>query len=156
MRSLIVVVSVHHGNTRKVASALSEVLGSVVKEPEEVSLEEFSSCDLVGFGSGIYFGKFHKRLLDFVRNLPPLGGKKAFVFSTSGLGRESYNRPLEELLTRRGFVVLGSFACRGFDTFGPLKLFGGINRGRPGKKDLENAVRFAREIQTYLGRDKDA
>ncbi|MEN3184891.1 MAG: flavodoxin family protein [Atribacterota bacterium] len=151
MRSLVVVVSVHHGNTRKVALALAEALGSVVKEPEEVSEEEVLSCDLVGFGSGIYFGKFHRRLWGFVENLPHCTGKKAFVFSTSGLGKREYNRPLEELLEKRGFVVLGSFACRGFDTFGPLRLVGGINKGRPGKGDLEDATRFAREMQALYG-----
>lgn len=147
MRSLIVVVSVHHGNTKKVASALSGVLEGVVKEPEEVSREELALYDLFGFGSGIYFGKFHRRLVRFVESLPFSGGKRAFVFSTSGLGKEGYNRALSELLVRRGFVVLGSFACRGFDTFGPLKLFGGINRGRPNAEDLENAVRFAQDIR---------
>lgn len=150
MQSLIVVVSVHHGNTQKVASALSAVLGSVVKEPEAVSQEEVLACDLLGFGSGIYFGQFHRRILRFVESLPPLEGKKAFVFSTSGLGKEAYNRSLEERLIRRGCVLLGSFACRGFDTFGPLRLFGGINRGRPDEVDLENARRFAQEIRALF------
>lgn len=151
MRSLVIVVSLHHGNTHKVALKLAEILGCTVKEPEEVSQEEILSCDLVGFGSGIYFGKFHRRLVSFVENLPPCAGKKAFVFSTSGLGKREYNRSLEELLKERGFVVLGSFACRGFDTFGPLRLVGGINRGRPGKEDLEDAARFALEIQALYG-----
>lgn len=153
MRSLIVVVSVHHGNTRKVALALSGVLGGVIKEPEEVSQEELLSCDLVGFGSGIYFGKFHRRLLRFAKSLPFFEGKRSFIFSTSGLGKKEYNRPLEELLIQRGFVLLGSFTCRGFDTFGPLWLIGGINRERPNEKDLENAMRFAQEIQALWERE---
>lgn len=152
MRSLIIVVSVHHGNTRKVALALSEVLGGVVKGPGEVSQEELVSYDLIGFGSGVYFGKFHRRLLRFVENLSPCVGKKGFVFSTSGLGKKEYNRSLEKLLVQRGFVVLGSFACRGFDTFGPLWLVGGMNRGRPNEKDLKDAMRFALEIQALCER----
>lgn len=151
MRSLVIVASVHHGNTRKVALKLAEVLGCAVKEPEEVSQEEILSCDLVGFGSGIYFGKFHRRLVSFVENLPPCEGKRAFVFSTSGLGKREYNRSLEELLKKRGFTVLGSFACRGFDTFGPLRLVGGINRGRPDERDLEDAARFALEMKALYG-----
>ncbi|MCS7241582.1 MAG: flavodoxin family protein [Candidatus Caldatribacterium sp.] len=147
MRSLIVVVSVHHGNTRKVALALAEALGSVVREPEEVTQDEVASCDLVGFGSGIYLGRFHRRLLRFVERLPYSEGKKAFVFSTSGLGKKEYNLSLEELLKKRGFIVLGSFACRGFDTFGPLWLIGGINKGRPDTRDLADAVRFASQIK---------
>lgn len=152
MRSLIIVVSVHHGNTRKIALALSEVLGGVITEPNEVSQEELLSYDCIGFGSGIYFGKFHRRLLRFVEGLSPCVGKKSFVFSTSGLGKKEYNHSLEKLLVQRGFVVLGSFACRGFDTFGPLWLVGGINRGRPNEKDLEDAMRFALEIQARCER----
>lgn len=152
MRSLIIVVSVHHGNTRKVALALSEVLGGVITEPNEVSQEKLLSYDCIGFGSGIYFGKFHRRLLRFVEGLSPCVGKKSFVFSTSGLGKKAYNHSLEKLLVQRGFVVLESFACRGFDTFGPLWLVGGINRGRPNEKDLEDAMRFALEIQARCER----
>jgi len=150
VKSLIVVVSVHHGNTRRVAQAMGEVLESQIREPEELAPEDLAAFDLVGFGSGIYFGRFHRRLIAFVERLPHGQGQKAFVFSTSGLGRASANRPLEELLRQKGFAVLGSFTCKGYDTFGVLRVFGGINRGKPGEKELGKARKFARFLRILV------
>ncbi|WP_305153276.1 hypothetical protein [uncultured Dubosiella sp.] len=42
--------------------------------------------------------------------------------------------------------MIGAFGCRGFDTFGPFKWIGGIAKGRPDQKDVENAVCFFEEI----------
>jgi flavodoxin len=38
--------------------------------------------DLIGFGSGIYGGKFHQTLIQFIEGLPTFAGKQAFIFST--------------------------------------------------------------------------
>lgn len=43
--------------------------------------------------------------------------------------------------------MLGEFSCKGYDTFGPFKLVGGIAKGHPDERDLENARKFYREIQ---------
>lgn len=147
MKSLVIVVSVHHGNTLRVAQAIGEVLGCTVCEPETVAPEDVLACDLVGFGSGIYFGRFHRRLVHFVRSFPSIEGKRAFVFSTSGFGRKEYNRSFERMLTEKGFTVMGSFACRGYDTFGLLWILGGINKGKPAEEELEDARRFARSLR---------
>lgn len=142
MRSIIICVSVHHGNTEKVARAMAEVLGAEVVEPEEV--ESLHDYDLVGFGSGIYFERHHRRLLSFVDRLPTLEGKRAFVFSTRGTGpAKFYHRPLRKKLLEKGFRIVGEFSCKGLDTVGPLKLFGGINKGRPNEEDLRRAREFA-------------
>jgi flavodoxin len=47
----------------------------------------------------------------------------------------------------RGFSITGEFSCKGWDTVGPLKLFGGINKGRPNEDDLEEARVFARGLK---------
>ena len=41
---------------------------------------------------------------------------------------------------------LGVFYCKGFDTFGPFKLVGGINKNRPNTEDMEQAVPFYRGL----------
>ena len=41
---------------------------------------------------------------------------------------------------------LGVFYCKGFDTFGPFKLVGGINKNRPNTEDMEQAVQFYRGL----------
>lgn len=43
--------------------------------------------------------------------------------------------------------MLGEFSCKGYDTFGPFKLIGGIAKGHPDTQDLENARKFYRKIQ---------
>ena len=38
------------------------------------------------------------------------------------------------------------FSCKGYDTYGPFKLVGGIAKGHPDEKDLTAAVDFYKEI----------
>jgi hypothetical protein len=49
-------------------------------------------------------------------------------------------------LERKGFDVVGEFHCRGFDSWGPLWLAGGINRRHPDAQDLDRAADFARRL----------
>lgn len=150
-RNLIVVASVHHGNTARVAEAMADVLGAEVVTPEAVAAGGLDGCGIVGFGSGVYYGRMHESLFDFVRRLPDAGAvdevaaPRAFVFSTSGLPflARVWHAPLERLLARKGFDVVGDFACRGFDTWGPLWLAGGLNRKHPDDRDLARAREFA-------------
>jgi len=66
MKSLIVNVSAEHGITEKVARAISDVLGADLREVKDVDLSTIHDCDQMGFGSGIYKGNFHARLLKLV------------------------------------------------------------------------------------------
>lgn len=43
-------------------------------------------------------------------------------------------------------VRFGAFACKGWNAYGSFKLIGGINKGRPNDKDLENAREFAKRL----------
>ncbi|MGC8779185.1 MAG: flavodoxin, partial [Candidatus Caldatribacteriaceae bacterium] len=101
---------------------------------------------------GIFFGRFHRRILDFVDRLPSGRGKKVFVLSTSGLGQPSYNDFLTAMLKKKDFQVMGSFACRGYDTFSLLKVFGGINRERPNEDDLKASGLFAAKLREEIER----
>lgn len=44
------------------------------------------------------------------------------------------------------YEKIGKFSCKGYDTFGPFKLVGGIAKGRPNAKDLAAAVDFYRGL----------
>ena len=147
---LILCKSVHHGSTAKVAEAMRGVLGARVAAPEEVPYTSLADCVLVGFGSGVYYGGMHTAILDWLRGLPDaeVPTIPAFIFNTSGLPflATLWAAPLRRLLARKGFDVLGEFACRGFDTWGPLWLTGGLNRNHPDERDLERARLFADEI----------
>ena len=147
MKTLIVCVSVHHGNTEKIAIAMANALQATLLKPGEVNVERIAECDLVGFGSGIYFRKHHRTLLALVDRLATTSGRKAFVFSTSGQGSSKYNQPLISRLIEKGFDVISSFSCKGFDTWGPIGLLGGMSKGRPNEEDLKQAENFARTLK---------
>ena len=58
-----------------------------------------------------------------------------------------YHKAMQEKLASKGLKVVDEFSCRGFDTFGPLFLIGGLNKGKPDEKDLENARQFALRLK---------
>ncbi|GAA4545706.1 flavodoxin family protein [Amycolatopsis samaneae] len=150
MKAVIVCTSVSHGNTKRIAEVMGEVIGAPVLAPEETDPAELAACDLVGFGSGIFHLDFHPRLREFVRSLPGVARGKAFVFATRGLPEPSfrpYTRRFTGLVEQKGFEVIDTFACSGFDTWLPFKLVGGIRRGHPGPADLAAALRFAEGLR---------
>ena len=148
-RCLILCKSEHHGNTAQVARAMADALGpaSVTAAPEEVPYTSLGDYGLLGIGSGVYYGRMHPAIDEWVRGLPdaPEPTMPAFVFSTSGLPFLAglWHRPLKRLLACKGFDVVGEFACRGFDTWGPLWFAGGLNRKHPDDRDLARAREFA-------------
>jgi flavodoxin len=144
----IVYASVHHGNTRQLAEALSAELSAdrfTVEEAKNVDLSQYA---LVGIGSGIYFGRHHQSLLDWVDSWKE-APQRTFLFSTAGLPFLWWflHAALRNRLTRKGCSVLSEFCCRGWDTVGPLWLVGGINRKHPNARDLDRARDFARQFK---------
>lgn len=151
-KSLILCKSIHHQNTAQIARVMAQVLNADVASPEEVPYTSLSDCGLFGFGSGVYYGRLHTALYAWLHGLPACRKalKPAFVFSTSGLPLlwKAWHAPLKKLLIQKGFDVVGEFACRGFDTWGPLWLAGGLNRKHPDARDLERAREFAHKLVT--------
>lgn len=147
-------ISVHHGNTERVAVTMAKILDADLVQGNQVDTNMLERYDLIGFGSGIYFGKHHERLLDFVDKLPVVKNRKAFIFSTSGLRKipfvHDFDKPLRKKLQRKGFDITGEFSCRGLDTYRATKLVGGINKGRPDANDLKQAEDFARGLKDSL------
>jgi len=70
MKTLIIYTSIHHGNTEKIARAMAEVLGAKLMRTHEADINCISEYDLIGFGSGIYFGKYHRNILNLIDKLP--------------------------------------------------------------------------------------
>lgn len=151
MKSLIVCYSHHHNSTQKIAEVMAKVLDAQIKTPQQTNPEELQGYDLVGFGSGIYGGKAHKDMLKLADNLPQVTNKKAFIFSTSGGGTVEYmaktHKRLKEKLQSKGYTIVNEFTCKGFNTFAFLRLFGGMNKGRPSVEDLKHAEEFASKLK---------
>ena len=150
MKTAICYYSRHHGNTRKVAEAMA-LEGGVdlidVTTRQMVRLEEY---DCVGFASGIYGFEFHRAVTAFARQYLP-EGKPVFFVCTYGALRGAGAKELEKLAQERGCPVLGTFGCKGYNTFGPFKLVGGIAKGHPDEQDLKNARGFFRDMRDRLG-----
>lgn len=154
MNTLIVYESIHHKNTEKVTMRIARILNAKVTKPENIDTSEFEEYQLIGFGSGIYWGKHSAKILQLVDGISRVEGKKAFIYSTSGLRPlpifHDFNKPLQDKLLAKGFEIIGVFSCRGYDSNGLLRLFGGINKGRPSEKDLAEAEKFAEKIKEKI------
>ena len=155
MKVLIICLSVHHGNTGKVAAVLAGELNATIIRPSEVDVSKLGAYDLIGFGSGIYHHSHHRSLIDLAEKLPRME-KPAFIFSTRAYGkplparREDHSN-LRERLEARDYRIVGEFSCRGWSTFSVMRLFGGVNRGSPGEKELAEARHFARSVRVSGG-----
>ncbi|MFH1393906.1 MAG: flavodoxin family protein [Candidatus Micrarchaeota archaeon] len=155
MKCVIICKSVHNGNTKKIADSMAEVLNADVRLPTDVEMNACEEYDLIGIGSGIYHSKHHDSLFRLVQQLrPSRQGNRIFIFSTSGMEERKhlndYTKPLKDMLLAKGFDVVGTFSCRGYDNWGPFKLVGGINKGRPNDEDVANARQFASKLAERL------
>ncbi len=151
MNNLIVLHSYHHGSTKKVAAAMSDILEAEIKPAAGTGADEPGKYELVGFGAGIDSGRHYKELLDYACRLPAGDKKPCFIFSTSGVytvkKMAADHAALREILLAKGYVVVGEFSCRGYNTNSFLKHFGGMNKGCPTEEDLKNARAFAERMK---------
>ena len=140
-KAVIVYHSEHHGNTKKLVKAIASVHAIDLVEAENAAGMDFSGYDAIGFASGIYMSGLHPSL-EALAGSAALRGKKAFVLYTSGSGNAKYAAGLTAKLEEAGLTLLGVYQCKGFDTFGPFKLIGGIAKGHPTAEETTGAVRF--------------
>ncbi len=139
--------SSHHDNTKKLVSGIEGVEAFPVNQAGEAALSQYR---LIGLASGVYMGKPHASLLELAgkiaqdsRGNPP----EIFAVCTSGSGGKGYARRFQAQLEELGLPVVGAFSCRGFDTFGPWKLVGGIAKRHPDQRDLEAFRAFLERLR---------
>lgn len=149
-KALLVLKSVHHQNTAHIAREMAGVLGAESCSPAECPYSRLADLRLLGIGSGIYYGRVHDELWQWVRELPDMYASSlpVFIFTTSGLPilAKLWHRAVKNMLDRKGYDVIAEFSCRGFDTWGPLWLTGGLNRRHPDDRDLRRAREFAARV----------
>ena len=149
MKTLIVYISKHNGNTKKIAEAIGEELGAEIVSASDLKEFDLHRYDLVGLGSGIYGGKHDEELLSLAGRFKNIKNKRFFIFSTSGFKeteKNNYGKALREKIESAGGKAVSSFNCPGFGALGPFKSFG-INKGRPNEDDVSKAKEFARELK---------
>ena len=70
-----------------------------------------------------------------------------YVSTHHGNTKKLLNASAKKITDARNCECLGTYFCKGFDTFGPFKLIGGINKNRPDQSDIDGAVKFYKGIQ---------
>jgi hypothetical protein len=147
----VIVTPSDRGGAARLASAMAARLRAVVVSPAGARMGELEKAGLLGLGSGIFNQAHHKALLDLAEALPPVSGRKAFIFSTSGVSREKApglheedpHNALRERLVAKGCEIVGEFNCAGYNDNSFLFLIGGINKGHPNAEDIALAEAFA-------------
>ena len=145
MKTAICYYSRHHGNTRKVLAAMAQGSGVDLIDVTSRVAVHLEDYDCIGFASGIYYSKFQETVLDFARQYLPRDKDVFFVY-TCGSMRKGYTNAIAAVVTDKGANIRGEYGCRGFDTFGPFKLIGGIAKGHPNEDELQKAKAFYRSI----------
>ncbi len=145
MKTVIIYESKHHGSTKKVCDRIAAECGAVLVEAESVN-EDFNWQDynLIGFASGIAYSRFYDHVTHAAEMLPR--GKNVFFIYTCAKNDKDFSKGIKEVATQRGAVCLGSYGCRGYNTYGPLKLIGGMNKNNPDEDELKAAVDFVRNL----------
>ena len=63
MKTAIIYASVHHGNTKKIIDEIARTSEVDLIDATQVTEKDLSCYDLIGFASGVYYGKFHQSVL---------------------------------------------------------------------------------------------
>lgn len=147
-KALIIFVSIHHNNTKKLVEEISLKMPVDLMDLTKYDNADLCMCnyDVVCFASGIYHGSIHKSIFKFIdenrNNIP----ENIFLIITSGTVNKKYPINISKTFKVKGLVVKDLFHCRGYDNFGILKYIGGISKNHPNKNDIINGVEFIRKI----------
>jgi len=141
MKTAIVYVSMHHENTKKLVKAIYDKFDLDLYNGTSSIDIDLNEYDCIGFASGIAYGNFYPIMTDIItRKLPK--NKKVFFIYTCGTKNKKYTKNVSELAKKKECEIVGEFGCLGYDTYGILKLFGGIKKGHPTEEDINNAINF--------------
>lgn len=117
------------GNTRELARAMAEALGTEAVSVDDPRAKLEGKVDVLLLGGALYAYGLDRHVKDFIASLDPKQVGSAAVFSTTWLSRHSIAL-LTDGLKARGIKVLPE-SC--------------YVRGKPDAQDLDRARAFARE-----------
>ncbi len=146
-KTVIAYYSKHHGNTKKILDALKEYDPDLVLiDVTETREADLTGFDRIGFASGSYYTRFAEQVLTFAKvNLP--AQKDVFFICTAGNPMDMYFNAISEITRAKHCKELGRYLTRRFDTFGPFKLVGGIQKGHPDENEIAEEVEFYKRLQ---------
>lgn len=143
----IIYASTHHGNTRKLVNAISETYDITLIDATKEQHRDLSGYDLIGFASGIDFWRFYAPVERFLEeNLPQ--NKNVFFLYTCAKTSPKFTRTVQAAALQKGATILGEYGGRGYNTYGPWKWIGGMNKKHPTAAELKGAVQFYESLLT--------
>lgn len=143
----IVIYYSETGNTRQMAEAVATGMKCQAMNILELAPEGTADYDYICFCSPVQGGQPAPKMLDYIKRLKPVVGKKAATAFTKHLfGAGSADRTMRRELERKGFTVNGSYSCFGWSrliaNFGPRVFM----RGHPDAIELERAAAFGEKF----------
>lgn len=150
MKTIIIYESTHHGNTKKLVDAIAkkyEVDTIDVANQAEIELGQY---DVIGFASGICFSKFYEKITALAMKKLTMKKQVFFLYSCANNNKD-FSESIKQIALEKGCHVLGTYGCKGFNTYGPLKLIGGMNKNHPNQEELDDAVRFFEDCMKKAG-----
>lgn len=146
MKTVIIYESKHHGNTKKVCDRIACECDVELAEAKNITNDfEWEDYDIIGFASGIAYKKFYENVNKAAEMMP--SGKKVFFIYTCAKINDGFTDGIKDIALERGCECIGSYGCKGYNTYGPLKLIGGMNKKNPTEDELQKAVEFIRQIE---------
>jgi len=141
-KTLILYRSPHHGNTKKLLNAIVKAHPEVVLAKAGEDAFDASRYDMIGIASGVYMGKPHRSVQKALSKINSKGRKAFAIYTCGDTQGEKYGERFAALLEKQGFNPCGFYWCVGHDSVGPLRLIGGIHKGRPNEEEIGGAVKF--------------
>ena len=121
------------GNTKKIALAISEVVGVVAKD---LSVEMPKNVDILFLGCAVYGFDIDEQVKNFINGLDDV--KKVAIFSTSSISKCAFKRIVKLLEKKRIPYFKDNFYCKGEYKF--------LNKNKPNISEIEAAKLFAKRI----------
>ncbi len=149
-RTPLIVFCSQTGNTRRVVETMAEPLNAEVAAIDQLKDHHLRGRPLIGLGSGVYWLRLARPVVDLAARLP--AASRVFIFSTSAWGPNwgpFYQSDLAKKLDQRGIEIVDRWHGLGQD-HNPLFKWMGISRGRPSEADLRRAREFARGLKPRL------
>lgn len=147
-KKAIIYTSYHHNNTvnllKDAVNELEYDWYNLLRDKDvKIPLNDYET---IIFASGIYYSRMHKIMVRFLlENKDELEEKKVLAVITAGKNPSGYAKRVKTHFRNLGILNIHVFSCLAFDTYGPLKLIGGVNKGRPNKGDVSKLTSFLEE-----------
>ena len=140
-KTVIIFASIHHGSTRNLTEAIARKYDADLIDATLQHRADLSGYEYIGFASGIAFGKFYEAVEQFLEeNLPQ--NKQVFFLYTCAKTSDRFTNSVKQAALQKRSVLLGEYGCRGYNTYGPWKLVGGMNKNHPNEDEIQKAFDF--------------